>query len=155
MLIHELEQVVRFAIKGHGPMEEFAVAKSHPARLQLLIPAVHKPPGKNPPGCSNSFNPALFLWLFSNNNSQPQRWTLTELIFKSAIFVVKGFQRKKPCSFQAMKKQGGAVSHSCTNYLMNDIISKQTLTNSAINKKSHNWSVVHPSQQRINQLTRH
>lgn len=64
MLIHKLEQVVRFAIKGHGPMEEFAVAKSHPARLQLLIPAVHKTPGKNPPGYSNSFNPAPLLWVF-------------------------------------------------------------------------------------------
>lgn len=61
MLIHQLEQVVRFAIKGHGPMEEFAVAKSHPARLQLLVPAVHKTPGEKTPGCLNSFNPALVL----------------------------------------------------------------------------------------------
>lgn len=139
-------------------MEEFAVAKSHPARLQLLVPAVHKPPGKNPPGCSNSFSPALFLCfvvVIFSNNSQPQCWTLTELLSKSAIFVVKGFKRKKPRGFQVMKKQGGTVSHSCTNYLMNDIISKQTLTNSAINKKSQNWSAVYPSRQRINQLTRH
>lgn len=95
------------------------------------------------------------LRFFSNNSSQPQCWTLTELTFQSAIFVVKGFKRKKPRGFQAMKKQGGTVSHSCTNYLMNDIISKQTLTNSAINKMSHNWSVVYLSQQRINQLTTH
>lgn len=46
MLIHHLEQGVRLVIKRDGPVKEFAVAKSNPASLQLLVTAVHKPTGK-------------------------------------------------------------------------------------------------------------
>lgn len=46
MLIHNLEKGVWLIIKRDGPMEKFAIAKSNPARLQLLVPAVHKTSGK-------------------------------------------------------------------------------------------------------------
>jgi hypothetical protein len=42
VLVNELEKGVRFVIERHRPMEEPATAKSHPSRLQILVPAVHK-----------------------------------------------------------------------------------------------------------------
>ena len=42
MLIHNLEKGVRLIIKRDRPMKKFAVAKSNPPSLQLLISAVDK-----------------------------------------------------------------------------------------------------------------
>jgi hypothetical protein len=46
VLVNELEKGVRFVIERHRPMEEPATAKSHPSRLQILVPAVHKASGR-------------------------------------------------------------------------------------------------------------
>lgn len=42
-MVNDLEKRVRFIIKRHRPVEKTAAAIGHPAWLQLLVPAVHKP----------------------------------------------------------------------------------------------------------------
>lgn len=70
MLIHNLEKGVRLIIKRDGPMKKFAVAKSNPPSLQLLVTAVHKTSGKKSSILKLFKTPCYFL-IFSKNNSQP------------------------------------------------------------------------------------
>lgn len=44
ILLDDLEEGVRFIVKRHRPVQKTAAAESDPARLQVLVPAVHKTP---------------------------------------------------------------------------------------------------------------
>lgn len=49
--VNDLAQLMRLSIKGGGTVEEATAAEHHPARLQLFISTVHKPPAQTQMQC--------------------------------------------------------------------------------------------------------
>lgn len=57
---------MRLGIKGGGAMEEASTAEHNPARLQLFIPAIHKPPEKTQSKNTSDISQVItFTWAFS------------------------------------------------------------------------------------------
>ncbi len=53
--VDDLAQLMRFGVKRGWTVEQKAPAVRHPPRLQLLIPTVHKTPGRKSRGQSLRF----------------------------------------------------------------------------------------------------
>lgn len=76
--VNHLAELIRLGIERGRAVEETPTAEHHPARLQLLVSTVHKPPTQtNKPLSHSSLNRSLRACFFGSNNGcvgqlQPQ-----------------------------------------------------------------------------------